>query len=1366
MDEDALVENLMQLFGKRRKSEEDLKSFVDFVEELDYKTLERLVKSRVHFSGGPQVINALFSGLSLKNPSQKKRIKLFELLLKEFHSGELPSKNVSAILVWLAMEVDKLSDVHVIRICDLCVEYVSKSETDRQTSWKDLLPKLLSVVVKKNIIDHYGTDMTGEAYKKQVINALCQPNWNSAVLCSVASMFVHIPLNQEEHAKITNKLCLKIQELAPEEVPSITHQLLNLTKNQGAMPLFFALKKYYNKRIYHLDDSSCMLDSDKVALKQLDSQHDINVSVKDVNDSQAMVLYHIEQAAKRSLNCITELIKNAKTCVPCSEVMFDPFTLSVLLIISNISHLETQVMDVMKNMVVKLLIEEQKRFESDWLRKILNTFCNVEGVIIKLIKSGTCEIEAVLRGLVSLSMVLLKTATKGDKVSQAVSRFGRMIAVNIFIKHSPVARTLLSSISTNIMSSPLIIQFTDCLGELCDNSPLLVLEHVDVLNHLLEALPSFPQSTACRILYSLISLLRVSSKLRDNLTLILRKSLFLHDIGARRVAVSGFLQLLKRLKISGMHSLSQNSFQAYTCPSVFTQTVIDVHTQPANNFQENNGNNEGLCLEIINILKRCFSQQLAIKVTLYTGLNRVIIKNSELCLPVIEVFLEHLGEYFETSNDKIPPLNFDKAISVTDTEVVIKEPLGHLVFLMQQIIVTSDSMITAIEGDYEFSANRTKLCKIMDLLVGGFSKCELTHLEIEDDTAGLERKLKEEKLCQFVNVYQALIAYIICKWDVNKTSEDVKKLMALFRAYSQFEEFSKNYKPPKNDLSQKKKSKDMSVAVVSGKKQQFSLNETVFDFSTVYRMLSLILCESVDWCLDDVIAEMKGKRVFHRFILQSSLDVLHKTKNKLAEEKSHTTFSEVTKLANLIFNKVLLLFKEVMDFDPVSTVLGVEIFNECCSLVMSYYKRRFEKFLQEVIGTNEELGLDKLLENVLKPYLKNLSKAMDCDEDEAGDANTKLLVTTLITGVNLLSLELPVDGLCINKVYRWLLDLCLTKTLNSTQNVKTLITLLLTLLIRCKREATLHDNLALQLCTLFSTITDEEIEKGTVNLMLVNDATKISIFPILCQSLNIRLDAVEWVITRVKAEIALISQPDAAQTEPQARKEVLKRKEKEIVTELGLIVSAIQWLCMAAIPQECAETTCKLLHHAYSCLSSFTKYFMMRGDQCYQEAKFSKLVKLAATNLSTQIADFLLYIESIDHDENTKKISNKMLRQAKKQTVYIPKLVSELENFTKCVTLLSKKSKDPTLVLNVKLTTTRDFRLNTKKLQEVMRDHNDVDYDDETSSNGVASQLSANGNEFPGAAIEQESPQPGPSRLNKKRKSQNVKTSNKKRKTK
>ena len=79
----------------------------------------------------------------------------------------------------------------------------------------------------------------------------------------------HIPLSVEEHQQVVRKLCCRLEDLQPDEVPSLVHQVLLLTKLQHSMTLFFALKKYYNKLIYRLDDSSAVLDSTR--LESVDS---------------------------------------------------------------------------------------------------------------------------------------------------------------------------------------------------------------------------------------------------------------------------------------------------------------------------------------------------------------------------------------------------------------------------------------------------------------------------------------------------------------------------------------------------------------------------------------------------------------------------------------------------------------------------------------------------------------------------------------------------------------------------------------------------------------------------------------------------------------------------------------------------------------------------------------------------------------------------------------------------------------------------------------------------------------------------------------------------------------------------------------
>jgi hypothetical protein len=57
-------------------------------------------------------------------------------------------------------------------------------------SWKDLLPKLLRVLVANGSVNHAGIDMTGSEYKSEVIRTLLMVQWRPSVVTSLASLFM------------------------------------------------------------------------------------------------------------------------------------------------------------------------------------------------------------------------------------------------------------------------------------------------------------------------------------------------------------------------------------------------------------------------------------------------------------------------------------------------------------------------------------------------------------------------------------------------------------------------------------------------------------------------------------------------------------------------------------------------------------------------------------------------------------------------------------------------------------------------------------------------------------------------------------------------------------------------------------------------------------------------------------------------------------------------------------------------------------------------------------------------------------------------------------------------------------------------
>ena len=57
-------------------------------------------------------------------------------------------------------------------------------------------------------------------------------------------------MTSEEHQQAVNKLCASLENLNPDEIPPLVHQLLQLCRDEHAVTIFLALSKYFNTNIY------------------------------------------------------------------------------------------------------------------------------------------------------------------------------------------------------------------------------------------------------------------------------------------------------------------------------------------------------------------------------------------------------------------------------------------------------------------------------------------------------------------------------------------------------------------------------------------------------------------------------------------------------------------------------------------------------------------------------------------------------------------------------------------------------------------------------------------------------------------------------------------------------------------------------------------------------------------------------------------------------------------------------------------------------------------------------------------------------------------------------------------------------------
>lgn len=77
---------------------------------------------------------------------------------------------------------------------------------------------------------------------------------------------------------------------------------------------------------------------------------------KELSDCEGMVLYHIQEWAKLSRGCVSELLKFTKSVVNTPEVILDPFLLAVLLSLSTISAYDVQVWHCLINHLIAVFM--------------------------------------------------------------------------------------------------------------------------------------------------------------------------------------------------------------------------------------------------------------------------------------------------------------------------------------------------------------------------------------------------------------------------------------------------------------------------------------------------------------------------------------------------------------------------------------------------------------------------------------------------------------------------------------------------------------------------------------------------------------------------------------------------------------------------------------------------------------------------------------------------------------------------------------------------------------------------------------------------------------------------------------------------
>ncbi|KAK6639718.1 hypothetical protein RUM43_007993 [Polyplax serrata] len=1219
-----------------------------------------------------------------------------EEVLGVIEKETIPSHLADKLISVVASEVENLTTSDLIKLINLCLKlFQQEQEQSACTWWKDLMPQLLTVISEKPEVEHDGVVISGTEFKGQVITTILLSDWKASMISNIASMFVDVKLSSEEHIKIVKKLC-KFENLKPNEIPPLTHQLLQLTKEQNSVQVFLSLAEYFDSKLYNHIQS----DNSSVLTQMITDDGPL----KEIQTMEDAVLYHIYNATRiLSPKSMKDFMKVLKECLPHPQFIFRPFFVTLLLNVSSISYTFTEeTVALLTSAIVRSLTENEKVLKSAWLQTIVPPAINIEDIFNKVIQNCSRGRDGILKGLVNLAFSLLGSKGKVKEMnSEKVWNLGSTLLVDLIQKYPHVTQEVVKNLVNQISQVHDSSQFTDCLIRIACKRPLSLLDCSSMIMQLLgNVCARLSSLIGQKVLYAVLPLTKMSPALRDNLIVFLRKALF-SDQSCREMAVYGFLELLKILKITDIRALSQSVSQNYVGITQIYSATYD-NTSGAIS-------NEGMCLEILTILRQVFDYHHRVKSILYNGVCDTFYVNPKLGPHILENLKGHF-ETFYRGPQEIPPIDFSKIIFCQDASVIIKEPIAHLLLGMVLIIAKTE----------DDSTIKIKLSEMLSSISESMIESDIQHfgLDVEnydnDDGSPFSNKVKNEKIRQILGVYEALMGYVLCTWRSDSV-EAPRLLHGLFKGYSRMSDYAKGSgKSTKKKQDDKKSTQCKDSNQGKSKCELFVHPPTILNLKCISRLLAVLNGMPVTWAVESNNDLLKGKRDLHRYAYNATLELIAEARSlSLGElQRNRYMLQYLSYVGRIIHMQCLLRLSGLKEFDMQCAAMSMECFYELLSFVNFHFTRKLSKFLTEIGVEAKDINVQvkTILDTVLDELVELLEETNEAETKD--EVQPRKLCLALISIASLLINHLPKEGIHIQQVLDKLKYICMEKKTKNVTVTKALISLFLVVHSKCKPYGSHVLDLILCLCDSM-TLIDEEMEvEAHKNYAIVDAKTANSCIVAVCEAVHVSLNKIEWALHRCKAELMVLVFPT---DEPlHVRHEVLIEKEKEICRLLNFNIKILSMMCTIAVPPGAlADTVLREIGSTYNKLILATKYFLykfLKHRQTFLSAKFDKTVKTTDHELTKNMYCFTEHIiadgaASTDDPpiKKQKKDATALKNKVLKETKIIPKVIYEKEQFQKFILQLSNKTK---IDLQLKNPMARDYRLYAKKVKEIIEKEN------------------------------------------------------------
>ncbi|KAK2176099.1 hypothetical protein NP493_683g02030 [Ridgeia piscesae] len=1252
------------------------------------------------------------------------------------HGGQLTSKDAAELVGLLMLETDAFPAPCLAELTDMFVDAI---KNDLATNGKalELFPKLLSTLEAQDVVSYNDSVRSGVEQKSHVLNSLCSSRWDPSQAIHLVTMFRDVSLLDSELRFVITKVIRLFKDLDLQELPPLIYQLLLLAAKGHKRLVLEGIIDFFVKQdeLFEIEQKNSDDDGLSTATGCVDQLQQI----------EGTVILHVTFAIKLNQELGRELVKYLKAQQQLSgSQALAPFSVALALSVSRIQRFEDQIYDFLKSAILKSFKDRQRKQESAWVREMAPEGSSAAELILRTTQNSALGWDNVTQGLVQLGFILMDTfgpkaafgkvveavAPSGAETpNQKVCHLGSEILLNTFKIHDVVRQEIIEQILNRVVTkttSP-VSHFIALLSKTVMSAPQVMLDMQPKVREAFDYLPLLPMATAHGLLSAILPLMKISTTLKDSLSLVLKKAMFSRQVESRRIAVGGYLLMLRHFRVLGGSTCSQA-----TQSLSLSQVHVDVH------LRYNPASNESLCLEILGNLRRCLSQQAPVRLTLYEGLYEVVHRNSQLANPVLGVLLAQLKLYYEAEEDVTPPLKLAPCVTAQGgTDVFLVEPLTHLLACITQCVLTTNSLASGDDedDDDESSIVQTEIRQILQSLTRRMLKSDLEDFELDkeaDFTTSSGVGVRNNIFALLLSgLYEILIEYNLSVSDFE--FDRYEEAAQLFCGYQKLNDILKS--PEKTGAGGGgKKSRPATTSVNSG--GATNKNKSLLSLRFVSTLLESVLGDDLpahQRCLD----VLRQNSCFMRYIVNVALQKVQQVSDRgSCDGPGGSDGEKLFKYVTSISRVLLRHYKEELHNLPEATeqkkertnrqmaLLCLEGIVTIVGIVCGRYPEKLTTFLLALEGRSDtgeqdegEAAQPTYIHHHIKLFQRMVVTTMTADGEDRRLKEAMLLLST----ISLLCKQLPPEGAEFGQVLHWTQRLCTEQTPDDSTVTKVLLALLLQLTRPAKSVLPVTRDLARDIHVHLGDIDQAvQVEGASIySVVTARTAAPVTLLLVLGQ-IDRELDDTEWSVNRLRMDTLTVVNGNDSQGTQQ------EEKEKSAITRLGHMINSMHELVQSATPAGvCAENVVKTLTHLYGALSLVTKYYISLYQQKlgHLPSRFEKLVRLSGTGLTQLVYAMITYMQAAQSDtiqqakddgKKKKTSASAVVGKARvlKEMRTIPNLIFAIEQYEKFLIQLSKKSKI-NLMEHIKLSTSRDFRINMTVLQELTEQTGDTSSDDD-----------------------------------------------------